>query len=480
MDTELVLVGGITEDGVAEAVRRMLRVPGTAVLHHDLTDVTSGVVRRRLRVSGGGLPGDVCGDRRGPGVGTVTTDHTEVLELAHGCVSCTLREDVLPLVRALAQRPGVGRIVLHLDPVLEPEQVCWAVLHVLVDGATVAGDVTMGGVITVLDPATWLADAVSEQDVADRGFAQLPDDERTVAQLAVAQAEFADLIVYAGSGGARESRGAGVDGDGAQPWLRARTDAVLARLTPLAPRIELAALDPARPLAGLPDAARRGQPESPHAVLLRGQPPLGEDRGVRLMMFTARRPFHPERLHEAMDLLLDGVVRTRGRIWLATRPEAVLWVESAGGGLEVGYVGDWLAAQDDAAWAAADPERRAAAALRWQPRYGDRVQELAVLTCGADPEEIEQGLRGALLTDAEVILGEDEWRHYPDPFGWHHTDPCGEPQPAAIPTMPPLAGGPAPDRRRGTEDDPRRPDRRRPDPRRPGEPGPRRSREDDS
>jgi G3E family GTPase len=475
VDTELVLVGGITEDGVAEAVRRLLRVPGTAVLHHDLTDVISGVVRRRLRVSGRGLPGDRPGggELGGPGVGVVVTDHTEVLELAHGCVSCTLREDVLPLVRALARRPGIGRIVLHLDPVLEPEQVCWAVLHVLVDGATVADEVTMGGVITVLDPATWLADAVSERDVSDRGFAALPDDERTVAQVAVAQAEFADLLVYAGSGRA--------DGtDGGQQWVRARTDAVLARLTPLAPRLELAALDPARPLAGVPDGARRGLPDSPHAVLLRGQPPLGEDCGVRLMMFTARRPFHPERLHEAMDLLLDGVVRAKGRIWLATRPEAVLWMESAGGGLEVGYVDNWLAAQDDAAWAAADPERRAAAALRWQPRYGDRVQELAVLTCGADPEEIEQGLRGALLTDAEVIGGEDEWRRYPDPFGWHHTDPCGEPQPVAIPTMPPLAGGPAPDRRRSTEDDARRPDPHRPDPHRPGEPGPSRSREDES
>lgn len=476
MDTELVLVSGITEDGVAEAVRRLLRVPGTAVLHHDLTNVTSGVVRRRLRVSGGGLPGDRAMGGA-PGFGAVTTDHTEMLELAHGCVSCTLREDVLPLVRALARRPGIGRIVLHLDPVLEPEQVCWAVLHVLVDGATVAGDIRLGGVITVLDPSTWLTDAVSEHDVSDRGLALLPDDERTVAQLAVAQAEFADLLVYAGPARARGASSAdGADGTGgADGWVRARTDAVLARLTPLAPRIELTALDPARPLAGLPDTARRGLSDSPHAVLLRGQPPLGEDRGVRLMMFTARRPFHPERLHDAMDLLLDGVVRAKGRIWLATRPEAVLWVESAGGGLQVGYVDDWLAARDDAAWAAADPERRAAAALRWQPRYGDRVQELAVLTCGADPEEIEQGLRGALLTDAEVIAGEDGWRHYPDPFGWHHTEPCGEPEPVAMPTMPPLAGGPAPDRRRGTEDDPRRPDTRRP-----GEPGPRRGREDES
>ncbi|HEY2206666.1 MAG TPA: GTP-binding protein [Pseudonocardia sp.] len=329
MDTELLLVSGVTRVGVAEVVDRLLTEPGTAVLHHDLSEVNDGVVRRRLRVA---RPGG-C------------TDRSSVLELAHGCVSCTLREDVLPLVRTLSERAEVRRIVLHLDPVMEPEQVCWAVLHVLhvlhvlLDGTPVAADVTMAGVLTVLDPGRWLADAASEDDLVGRGLASLPDDERTMAQLVVAQAEFADALVYAGETAA----------DPWQPWQRARTDAVLARLTPLAPRLGLADLDPADPLAGVPGTARRGVPDTPHAALLRGQPPLDDDCGVRLALFTARRPFHPARLHEAMDLLLDGVVRSKGRIWLATRPEAVLWLESAGGGLQVGYVDQWLAAGDQRA-----------------------------------------------------------------------------------------------------------------------------------
>jgi G3E family GTPase len=412
VDTELILVSGLAEPGVADVVDRLLAAPGTAVAHHDLSDVASGVVRRRLRVSARG------------GV----TESVMHLELAHGCVSCTLREDVLPLVRWLAAHCSVNRIVLHLDPVLEPEQVCWAVLHVLVDGRPVADAVRMAGVVTVLDAGQWLDNAASEDELPARGLARLPDDERTVAQLAVAQAEFADLLVLSGT---------------SELWQRARTEAILARLTPLAPRISIDGLDPATPLAGLPDSARRGVPDGPHGALLRGQPPLRGDCGVELAVFTARRPFHPDRLHEAIDLLLDGVVRTRGRIWLATRPEAVLWLESAGGGLQIGYIDQWLAAGGDDAWMSADPERRAAASLRWHPRFGDRVQELTVLTCGADPAEITEGLRAALLTDAELDAGEAAWRRFPDPFGWYHTDPCTDQEP----NLPPVGGG----HRRGDE-----------------------------
>jgi G3E family GTPase len=183
VDTELILVSGLAEPGVADVVDRLLAAPGTAVAHHDLSEVASGVVRRRLRVSTRG----------------VVTEFVSHLELAHGCVSCTLREDVLPLVRELAARRSVRRIVLHLDPVMEPEQVCWALLHVLVDGRPVADAVRMAGVITVLDAGQWLDDAASEDDLPTRGLARLPDDERTVAQLAVAQAEFADFLILSGT-----------------------------------------------------------------------------------------------------------------------------------------------------------------------------------------------------------------------------------------------------------------------------------------
>lgn len=382
---ELFVLSGLTPPGVEAVIGRMRALdPDVAVLHHDLHDITRGVVHRRLRHR--------------------DDDVTTAVELAHGCVSCTLREDLLPQLLALAGH--ARRIVLHLDPALEPEQVCWSLLHVLVDDAPVTDSVDLRGVVTALDPGAWFDDATGAAALPERGLAELPADERTVAQVAVGQAEFADLLVLTGT---------------ADAWELARTDAVLARLTPSAPRARLADLDERVFLAA---ADRRGRPDDVHAALLRGRPPLDGDCGVRLLLFSARRPFHPDRLHTALDVLLDGVVRTRGRIWLATRPDAVLWLESAGGGLRVGHAGDWLDGADDEAWEAASAERRAMASLGWHPRFGDRSQDLVVLTHGADPDEIDAQLREALLTDHELAAGEDAWSAFPDPFGFWHTDPC--------------------------------------------------------
>ena len=401
--TVLTLVSGADRTATA-AVAAAMRTGAGVLVAHDLRGLAEGVVHRRVLDDDG--------------------EHHAVLELAHGCVSCTLRGDLLPLLVRLARDPDVGAVVLLLDPGMEPEAVCGA-LHALVpDGAEgpVTDLLTLRGVVTVLDAATWLDDATGDDALGERGLGLTADDERTVAQMVVGPAELADVLVVAGRC--------------PTPWDRVRLEAVLDRLAPRAVRLtaadalagapELAAdlgAEIVERLGALPRDARRGAPEDAHAPLLRGQPPLARDAGVSLLHVGHRRPFHPERLHAAIDVLLRGTVRARGRVWVASQPEHVLWLESAGGALQIGLADTWLAA-DPSAWDDAGDERRAAAALSWDERFGDREQQLVVLVHDADPAGIVEALDAALLTDDELALGEDAWRRFPDPFEYPHADPC--------------------------------------------------------
>ncbi|WP_407689610.1 ribosome hibernation factor-recruiting GTPase MRF [Mycobacterium sp. HUMS_1102779] len=380
MRTPVILVAGQTDTD--SVVGELLSAPGTTVVEHRFD---GHVVRRTVMTRrGGAMTSAECG-----------------LELAHGCVSCTIRNDLLVLLRQLHRRADVDRVVVHLAPWLEPEPICVAIDHVRVrvgpgyiDGPA-ALDVSIAAVVTCVDSAEWLSQALGDD---------LLGDGRTRAQVVVGQGEFADVAVL----------------NRANPFVVS----VLRRLSPRA-RIRVGADGIEDALNSLYRDARRGRSDDPHGALLAGQPPLDSRGPISLVEFNARRPFHPHRLHACVDLLLEGVIRTRGRVWLANRPEHAMWLESAGGGMRVSSAGKWLAALTGPQLAAIDAERRAFAELAWDDRYGDRHTAMTILVCGASATDILDALHGALLTDDELCSPQD-WGHYDDPFGDWHEDPCGD------------------------------------------------------
>ncbi|MFD6795545.1 MULTISPECIES: ribosome hibernation factor-recruiting GTPase MRF [Prauserella salsuginis group] len=391
--TPVIVVSGICPAACRDvALRLQDQDPATAVVNHDLRQVSSGIVRRTVRLG--------------------TRETATTVELAHGCVTCTVREDLLPLLRRLSADTAVERIVLQLDEAMDPEQVCLTIEHVVVGDRPVSEDVELAAVIAAIDAESFVHDVTGDTTMAERGLQGSADDERTIAHVALAQAEFADVVVSTGRP--------------EDAWSAARTNAILERTAPAAPVLDLTVTDRDTLLAAMPSDARRGTGDDPHGALLRGQPPLHSDCGVAVTVFSERRPFHPERLHDAIDVLLDGVLRARGRVWIASQPDVALWLESAGGGLGVGHLGPWLDSPEAPEWTDVSAERRTLASLRWDPLFGDRDQEIVVISHEADPQLVEETLRGALLTDEELATGRDAWARYPDPFGAWHEEPCDD------------------------------------------------------
>jgi G3E family GTPase len=379
--------------GAVHAAARALLVADDRLLavSHDLTGLRDGVVRRTVRSA----------DR--------LLEQTAV-ELVHGCVSCTLREDVLPTLARLARtRPG-SDIVLVLPPAVEPEAVASACAHSLVDGVPVTETVRFDSYVTVVDADRFLDDLGSSDDLRDRDLHAADDDHRAVAEVVVHQVEFSDTVIL---------------------WSRPGTDTLelnrigtlVHRLAPWAIQVPVGtsrSLD----CTGLTALVRRTGRHNPGrpgllGLALEGRPIAVHDTDsseVVSLLFESRRPFHPQRLHDALDELTGEVLRGRGQLWIASQPDTVVSFESAGGGVRMGGLGYWLAALPVERWTETSVDRRIAAELSWDPYYGDRRTVLALIGLNLDTTAATALLSACLLTDAELAAGAETWHTLPDPF----------------------------------------------------------------
>ena len=386
----VVIVGGLHSDARRAAVAQLLAdVPGSVVLHHDLATAAAGTVVRTIRDASGIL------------------DAGEA-PLVNDCACCALREDLVPELERLRDAGGTRLAVVELWDSVEPKAMAEVVT---------AGGLTVTGVVTAVDPALVLPYLGNGDDLADGGLAAAATDQRTVADTFARQLEYAPVLAVADSPEADDEDrellaqlhptarqvpiGRDASGDPAADALTVPTP----RLRPLSPLAQAA-------LAGF-DVEAAAAAQHPACALL---PAEADAHGVTTLVWSRRRPFHPERLYAALEDLTCAAARSRGRFWLADKPDTLFHWDAAGGALCVESAGPWLASLPDAAWEMVPPVRRAAAALDWDAEHGDRCQHLVFTSPGLDRDGLERLLESCLLTDAEYAAGRDAWQRLPHAF----------------------------------------------------------------
>jgi G3E family GTPase len=403
------IVGGLHADARRAAVERLLAdVPGSVALHHDLATAAAGTVVRTIRDATGVLS-----------VGEAP--------LVNDCACCALREDLVPELERLADAGLTPLAIVELWDSVEPRAMAEVVT---------AGGLTLTGVITAVDPALLLPYLGNGDDLADGGLAAAASDQRTVADTFARQLEYAPVLAIETSEEADDEDRALLtqlhptarqvpigehptarqvpigEGDFAWPTptptpMPTPVPLPLSKMTP-APRSPLAEAA----LAGF-DVEAAAAAQHPASARL---PAEADECGVATLVWHRRRPFHPERLYEALEDLCCAAARSRGRFWLADRPDTLLHWDAAGGALCVESAGPWLASLPDAAWDMVPPVRRAAAALDWHPEHGDCCQHLVFTSPGLDRDGLELLLESCLLTDAEYAAGRAAWKRLPPAF----------------------------------------------------------------
>jgi len=348
--------------------------------------------------------------------GDVQLDRTEerLIEMTNGCICCTLRDDLLIEVGRLAQEGRFDHLVIESTGISEPLPVAATFLFDTEDELSLIGRAHLDSMTTVVD-AHRLLDHFDEIDeLAEMGIGRDEDDQRTVAELIVDQIEFADLIVMTKT-----------DLVGADDAELVR--ALIESLNPSA-RIEIAPFGrvPAETLLG----SARFDPDITGAFpgwaqALNGEHvPESEEFGITNFVYRSRWPFHPDRLHTLLtESAWEGVLRSKGFFWLASRSEVQAIWHHAGASITLEPAATWMAAIPRDEWDL-EPEELADLDDRWDPLLGDRQTELVFIGVDMDHDEIIASLDSCVLTNDEIELGFAGWAGFHDPLPAWNDDEC--------------------------------------------------------
>ncbi|MCW5733401.1 MAG: zinc metallochaperone GTPase ZigA [Enhydrobacter sp.] len=330
----------------------------------------------------------------------------KLVEMSNGCICCTLREDLLKEVERLAGEGRFDYLLIESTGISEPMPVAATFEFEDESGKSLAKVARLDTMVTVVDARSFLEDFSTAEFLRDRGQTANDEDARTVVDLLVEQVEFADVIVI--------NKADLVPADDLVLLM-----SMLRRLNAKA-RIVTAEFGRV-PLWNILDTKLFSYEKASQAAgwmqEMRGiHTPETETYGFWSFLYKSRRPFHPERLYALLNGPWDGVIRSKGFFWLASRMNIAGSVSQAGGMVRHEAAGAWWAAVDRKEWPQ-DTTWRSTIRNSFKSPYGDRRQEIVFIgTRGMDRKTLTERLDTCLLTDGEMALGPSMWARLRDPF----------------------------------------------------------------
>jgi len=334
----------------------------------------------------------------------------KLVEMTNGCICCTLRDDLLKEVRALAEGDRFDYLLIESTGISEPLPVAATFDFRTEEGDSLSDVAVLDTMVTVVDAVNLLRDYSSTDFLKDRGESLGADDTRTMVDLLVEQIEFADVVVLNK-----------ID-DASKDQLEAARKIIRA----LNPAAETSFAN--APLDRILNTGRfdfeRAQQHPVWFKELYGfadHKPETEEYGVKNFVYRARRPFDPAKFHQFLKESWPGVIRAKGHFWIATRPQWLGELSQAGAIVRTEGLGFWWANVPADRWPN-DPFWRQSLKKNWSDVYGDRRQEIVFIGTDMDQDAITARL-DACLVSGKPGMRVAEWSGLVDPFPkWRRAD----------------------------------------------------------
>ncbi|HVK99755.1 MAG TPA: zinc metallochaperone GTPase ZigA [Dongiaceae bacterium] len=331
----------------------------------------------------------------------------KLIEMSNGCICCTLREDLLKEVRSLAQQQRFDYLLIESTGISEPLPVAETFTFADEQGVSLSDVATLDTLVTVVDGINFLRDFDAAEALRDQDENLGETDERSVADLLIEQVEFCDVILISKT-------------DLAPAADIERLMRILHSLNPRATVIPIV-----NGQVDVHDILGTGKFDFEQASRapgwlqeLRGDHvPESDEYGIRSFVYSARRPFHPQKFHDFIHspVTQGKLLRSKGYFWLASRPEfAGVW-HQAGGIARHGPAGLFWQAVPRDKWPE-DPAALEYIMEKWTEPFGDMRQELVFIGQNLDQAAFVAELNACLLSETELLQGKQAWADLPDPF----------------------------------------------------------------
>ncbi len=329
----------------------------------------------------------------------------KLVEMTNGCICCTLREDLLKEVRALAEDGRFDYLLIESTGISEPMPVAATFDFRDEYGESLSDVAELDTMVTVVDAANLLADYSSVDFLKDRGESLGEEDERTLVDLLVDQMEFANIIVI----------------NKCDLVSKDQLDLVTKIVKAQNPEARIIYTDHGKVAlkdimgTGLFDFEKAETMAGWYQELMGEHTPETEEYGITSFVYRSKKPLHPQRFYEFTQESHPGVIRAKGFFWLASRMHWVGELAIAGALLRHQAAGRWWANIPQDRWPQDNKWREMIEEI-WSEPFGDRRQEMVFIGTGMDKDALCRKLDNCLLTDEEMQSDWKSWKNLPDPF----------------------------------------------------------------
>jgi G3E family GTPase len=337
----------------------------------------------------------------------------KLVEMSNGCICCTLREDLLMEVRKLAAEGRFDYLLIESTGIGEPMPVAATFDFEDENGDSLNDVARIDTMVTVVDALNLLRDYTSKDLLAQRGETADEEDNRSLATLLMEQIEFADVVVVNKI-------------DLVDMKKRGEVTAVIKALNPVA---QIVYADHGKvPLTQILGTGKfdleRASAMPGWAHELEGRhTPETQAYGITSFVLRSHDPLHPQRFADFMEQPFNGLLRAKGYIWLASRPQWVVSYSRVGNVSTHEPMGQWWAAVPQQRWPAKGTPQRLGIEKNWKEPYGDRYNEVVFIGTQMDRLAIEQAWKAMHLNFTETRKGMKGWAEFKDPFpSWERTE----------------------------------------------------------